>query len=222
MALVIIVIALIGYLLGSINTSIIVSRIKGSDIRRHGSGNAGLTNMLRTYGASAAVMTLLGDVLKGVIAVAVTPYAATLICLTARIEVAYPEAFSVMLKCIAGGFCVIGHNFPAYFKFKGGKGILTGATVIGMIDWRILIVALAVFAIVCVVSKMVSLSSISSCVSVIIASVIIYFPVIDSIEGISVVVFTLVIGIMAIVRHRSNIKRIINGTERKLGDGKRG
>ena len=218
---VIIVIALFGYLLGSINTSIIVSRMRGGDIRQHGSGNAGLTNTLRTYGAQVAALTLVGDVLKGVIAVLATKYIATVICLVLKIEVTNPGSFMVMLKCVSGLACVLGHNFPVYFKFKGGKGVLTGAVVTGMIDWRLMISALVVFIVICVFTRYVSLSSICGSVVIIIMSFVLYFKELTTLTGISVVLFCVIIGSMTVIRHRTNIGRLILGTERKLGEKKK-
>lgn len=219
---IILTVALIGYLLGSINTSIIISKLRGSDIRQHGSGNAGLTNTLRTFGAQAAVLTLLGDILKGVAAVWLTKYVATVLCLILKVEIPFGSSFLVMLECIAGLACVLGHNFPLYFKFKGGKGVLTGAVVTGMIDWRLLVCALAVFIIVCAITRYVSLSSICASAVVIVLSFVLYFNKITTLTGISVISFSCIVGGMTIIRHRSNIGRLIAGNERKLGEKKKG
>ena len=221
-AVIIIAVSLLGYLLGSINTSIIVSRMRGSDIRQHGSGNAGLTNMLRTFGGRAAVITLLGDVLKGVLAVVAAKYLSIVLCLVLKIEVPNPVAFSVLLKCASGLGCVLGHNFPVYFRFKGGKGVLTGATVMGMIDWRLMVTALVIFVIVCVLTRYVSLSSIFGSCAVIIMSFVLYFKKLTALDGISVVAFSVIVGGMTVIRHSGNIKRLISGTERKLGEKKKG
>lgn len=212
------VIAIIGYLLGSINTSIIISRFRGTDIRQHGSGNAGLTNTLRTFGAQAAVLTLLGDILKGVVAVWLVKYVSIMLCLILEVEVAFGTSFLVMLECVAGLACVLGHNFPIYFKFKGGKGVLTGAVVTGMIDWRLMVAALVVFIIVCSITRYVSLSSICGSLVIIVLSVILYFNQITTLSGISVILFSCIVGGMTIIRHHGNIKRLITGTERKLGE----
>lgn len=220
-SVIIIVAALIGYLLGSINTSIIVSRLRGGDIRQHGSGNAGLTNMLRTYGARAAIITLFGDVLKGVFSVASVKYVSVVLCYVLKIEVATPGAFLVLLKCVSGLGCVLGHNFPLYFRFKGGKGVLTGAVVIGMIDWRLMVSALVVFILVCAVTRYVSLSSICGSCIVIVMSIVLYFNRLGHLDGISVTVFSVIVGSMTVIRHHGNIKRLINGTERKLGEKKK-
>lgn len=219
-AVVIAVTALIGYLAGSINSAIIVSKMRGSDIRKHGSGNAGLTNVLRTYGAAAAQMTLLGDILKGVVAVWVTPYVASVICLVTKTESVNPDDFLIMLKCISAFFCVLGHNFPVYFGFRGGKGVLTGAAVIGMIDWKILVSALVVFVVICACTRYVSLSSISASGVIIIMAFMLYGRNIATLGGASVITLCTVLGVMVIIRHKSNIIRLFNGEERKLGEKK--
>ena len=127
--------AVISYLIGSVNFSILLSRIiSGKDIRESGSGNAGATNMLRTYGKKMGVITLLLDILKGVIAI--------LGC-----RVLFGEAADT-LAYIAGVFVALGHNFPLYFGFKGGKGVATSLGVILMLDWKVgLIVAVCAIAV---------------------------------------------------------------------------
>src|SRR5262245_5310719 len=113
-----------GYLLGSLNTAVIVGKLYGKDIRALGSKNAGLTNTLRVLGKSAAALVLAGDVLKGVIA-----------CLIGLRIGVYSEAGDCVSLLAAGAGAVIGHNWPVYFGFKGGKGALTGLAVLFMIDW---------------------------------------------------------------------------------------
>lgn len=191
--------AIIGYALGSVNSSVIVGRIYGVDIRTKGSGNAGLTNTLRILGKNAALMVLAGDILKGVFAVLFGLLAST----WARGSLA--DIYAVT----AGTFAVIGHNWPVYFKFKGGKGILTTATVIFMLDWKIGLAVLALFIIVVFVSRYVSLGSISGAVAV---------PVFALIFGHSLVfiIFMLFLAALAIFRHKANIKRLVQGNESKL------
>ena len=219
-AIVIIVTVLIGYLIGSINSAIIISKMHGSDIRNYGSGNAGLTNMLRTYGSSAALFTLFGDILKGIVAIGITPYIASVICLITKITAVNAHDFLLMLKCIAAISCVLGHNFPVYFNFKGGKGVLTGAAVIGMIDWKILVSALIVFIVICACTKYVSLSSIAASSVIILMAFVLYWHSITTLGGASVVIMCALMGLMVIIRHRTNIVRLINGNERKLGEKK--
>ena len=114
------------YLLGSINTSIILSKAKKNDIRTHGSGNAGTTNTLRTLGKKAALFVLLGDFFKGIIAV-----------LCARLLANISGGDVLLCECVAGFMVVMGHNFPVYFGFKGGKGVLTSFSVVLILDWKI-------------------------------------------------------------------------------------
>ena len=118
----------IAYLLGSINTSIIISKILGNDIRNSGSGNAGATNTLRTFGKGAAIIVVIFDGLKGIAAVLFAKYAPEIF------KVSDPEMTAMYL---AGLFAVIGHVFPVYFGFKGGKGIMTAISVVFVLDWEI-------------------------------------------------------------------------------------
>lgn len=188
--------AVIGYLMGSLNTSIIISKWKGDDIRAHGSGNAGATNTLRVLGKKAAAIALGGDILKTVIAV--------LIC--------FFVFGSIEAKAAAGAGAVLGHNFPLYFGFRGGKGIATSFIAVLMLDFRTALCALCVFIIVLALSRYVSLSSICAAVSVALFAA--FFNGVGTIFWVC-----LAIGVLAIIRHRSNIKRLIGKTENKLGGG---
>ena len=138
MFLLFVICLVLGYLLGSLNASIIFSKIKGSDIRSKGSKNAGLTNALRVFGKKAAVVVFLGDLLKAVIAV-----------LLARIlaELRFADRIEIIqyAKYLASLGVVLGHNFPLYFKFKGGKGILASWGVIMVLDWRIAVILIVIF-----------------------------------------------------------------------------
>ncbi|HPJ22494.1 MAG TPA: glycerol-3-phosphate 1-O-acyltransferase PlsY [Clostridia bacterium] len=198
--------AVIGYALGSVNSSVIVGRLHGVDIRTKGSKNAGLTNTLRVLGKKAALMVLAGDILKGVIAVLLGILMSG--WTTAGVGGYYPV--------VAGTFAVIGHNWPVYFNFKGGKGILTTATVIFMLDWKIGITVLVLFIIVVVVTKYVSLGSILGSFAV---------PLVALIFGHDLVfiLFMVLLALLAIFRHRENIKRLLSGNENKLNlGGKKG
>lgn len=201
MILKIFICAVAAYLLGSINSSIIVGRLFGlEDIRKHGSGNAGATNTLRTLGKKAAALTVLGDALKGILAI-----------LLARI------VGGADVCMYAAGLCVVlGHNFPIYFGFKGGKGILTSAAVIFMLDWRIGLAVLVISLAVMAVSKYVSLGSITGAVLFPVAVFVLHRG--DYIFF----VFAVIMGLLAVIRHRQNIKRLISGTENKLGSKKAG
>ena len=137
--------AVLGYLIGSVNTSIVLSRLKNNDIRKHGSGNAGATNTLRVMGKTAAAVVVIGDALKAVISILLSYFIAKGLNLG--------EETATYCKYIAAFFTVIGHNFPIYFGFKGGKGILTSVTVIFMLDWRIGIMVLLVGVILIALTK---------------------------------------------------------------------
>ena len=141
------------YLLGSINTAVIVSRwLYHDDIRNHGSGNAGMTNMLRTFGKKAAVLTLLGDVLKTVLAVLIGGF---------FMGFQYARSFSLGFGgYLAALFCILGHVFPIYYRFKGGKGVLCTATAVAILSPVAFAILLLVFAIIVGFTKYVSLGSI--------------------------------------------------------------
>lgn len=192
-----IIVAILAYLIGSINSSILVGRLHGIDIRQQGSGNAGATNTLRTLGKSSAALVLVGDLLKGVIAV--------LIGFT----------ISDNLGGLIGGlFSIIGHNWPVYFGFKGGKGVLTSLAVVFAIDWRIGLIVTVIGILVVAISRFVSLGSI---IGAAILPVLFYF--IDSYREIPAtysVVFALIIATLAIYRHRANIGRLVKGNESKI------
>ena len=204
----IILILLIGYLLGSLNTSILVGKLYGTDIRKHGSGNAGMTNTLRTLGKVAALLVIVGDMLKGILAFII----GNLI-----IGNSIPPEISINVVGIggmAGGIAAIaGHNWPLYFGFKGGKGILTSFSVILMMDWKLGLILLGIFLIIVVSTRFVSLGSIIASIA---------FPITAFIKGNGIVftVFAVILAVLATIMHRSNIKRLLSGTERKLGSKK--
>ncbi|MCX7711898.1 MAG: glycerol-3-phosphate 1-O-acyltransferase PlsY [Clostridia bacterium] len=191
-----VVVALIGYLMGSANTSIIVGKFYGIDVRLHGSGNAGATNTLRTLGKGAAALVGIGDVLKGVLSCLIGMFIA--------------GDIGLMLGGLAA---VIGHNWPVYFGFKGGKGIFTSFSVVLMMDWKLGLMLLGVFIIIVAVTRYISLGSM-------ICSAL--FPVIGFLfkKPLEFVVFAAILAVLAVVRHRGNIQRILNGTESKFGSKK--
>ena len=196
--------AVICYLFGSVSSSILVGRCFGlKDIRKHGSGNAGTTNALRVLGKKAAVLTLLGDVLKTIVAVLIAEFMAKQF-----ISDAYFSQLSVYISC----FCTaLGHNYPIFFKFRGGKGVLTSAVIIIMISPVIgtttVVCALAVMAF----TRYVSLGSMTGGV-VYPLWIILYYT-----TDITKIIFSVALGAMLIIKHSSNIKRLLCGTENKLG-----
>lgn len=190
------IIVIISYLLGSINFSLILSnRIYKEDVRNRGSGNAGATNMLRTYGKKAALFTICGDILKGVVSV----FIGNLIG-------------DITLGYIAGLFCIVGHMFPIYYKFRGGKGVATGAAVALMTDYRVFLIMLAIFLMCVVLSKYVSLGS---CLTSAAFPILTYF--ISSNLNLDInVVLCVIMATLVVWKHRSNIKRLIKKEESKI------
>lgn len=188
--------AVAGYLMGSVNSSIVVGKFYGVDIRNHGSGNAGATNTLRTLGKTAAGLVSTGDILKGVLA-----------CIVGRL------LMGDLGLMFAGFASIVGHNWPVYFNFRGGKGIWTSFAVILMMDYKLGLILLGVFAVVVVITRYVSLSSIVASVC---------FPILAAIVGkdTSFIVFASLLAALAVYRHRENINRLINGTESKFGKKK--
>lgn len=222
MYLVIIAVAVISYLIGSINFSIILSKIiSGKDIRESGSGNAGATNMLRTHGKKMGVITLFLDVLKGIIAVLIAIYIREKIY---NGDILYEqrsvfdyhfENILQSLSYIAGVCVILGHNFPLYFGFKGGKGVATSLGVVLMLDWKVgLIVAVCAVAVMAI-TRYVSLGSILGGAAYIIAEIV--KAVVKGEYNIIQLVCVVIIGGLLIARHHANIKRLLNGTENKLG-----
>ena len=192
---------IVGYLFGSLNFAIIYSKlVKGEDIRNHGSGNAGTTNVLRTYGKGAAALVLTLDISKGVVAVIISRLIFD----------------SGVLDCCAALGAVLGHNFPLYYHFKGGKGVATSLAVLLALHWPTALIGLVTFIVVALITRYVSLSSILAAVAAVIAAFIFHIGV-DEFS-----IFCAIIGVLCIVRHHSNIARLIKGTENKLGQKKKG
>lgn len=210
----------IGYIIGSINFSIIITNyiMSKEDIRSMGSGNAGFTNVLRSVGKLPAVVTAIGDFSKGIIAVLIgyMIFSSNIFFETAGFEQIKMGGY------IAGISCFIGHIYPCFFKFKGGKGVLTASAMVLMTDFRLYILVMTVFFIVLICSKIISLSSISAIISYpIFTFLVLYF--LDYKNGIVsynyiiiIVLMSLVIASFIIYMHKSNIKRLISGTEKKI------
>ena len=192
-----------GYLLGSFNTAVVVGKLYGKDIKSHGSKSAGLTNTLRVLGRSAALMVLAGDVLKGVIA--------CLIGLQLGVYVHSGEASDCVSLLAAGAGAVIGHNWPIYFGFKGGKGALTGAAVLFMFDWVMALICVGVFVLIVAVTRYVSLGTISAAVLFLAISFVPAFG-----HTFYFQIFACLMALIIVVKHRANIERLLSGTENKL------
>ena len=190
-------VAAASYLLGCFNGAVIVSKyILRDDVRNHGSGNAGLTNFHRTFGGPLTAVVILCDVLKAVIAVLLGSW------LLGFIDPLFGKYW-------AGVFCLLGHMFPCMFHFKGGKGILSGGTIALMIDWRVALVVWGGFLILTALTRYVSLGSLWAGAS---------FPFITWYcypEPI-IVILGFICGGLVVWQHRTNIKRLLNGTETKF------
>lgn len=207
--------AVVSYLLGSINSSIIIVRLlEHKDIRDYGSGNAGLTNTLRVCGKKCALFTLVGDLGKGIIAVLLSKW----ICCLLGIAESITSDNIYFIGYVAGIFAIIGHIFPLYYKFKGGKGVLVGVSVFIVIDWKMFLILIVIFAIVLAISKYVSLGSIIAAgFCPVLTFLLQYFTTDLSISYIVLsTVLSAVMGGMVIFMHRSNIERLKNGTENKF------
>ena len=202
-----IIIAIIAYLIGSINFSVIISkRMAGFDVREKGSGNAGTTNMLRSIGVKAAVITLLCDILKGVVVILIA-------ILIGNIVDGLDDALLVQL---AGIFVIIGHTFPIFFGFKGGKGIATSLGVLLMINWQIGLICLVFALILMAITRMVSVGSIAAAILFPVLVVFIGQNYIVPVNNWSYLIFSIIIAILVLFNHRENLKRIFTGKENKI------
>ncbi|MBR3614068.1 MAG: glycerol-3-phosphate 1-O-acyltransferase PlsY [Clostridia bacterium] len=204
-----IVMAVIAYLIGSVNFSVIISKkMAGFDVREKGSGNAGSTNVLRTVGKKAAIITLICDILKGVVSV--------LIALLVG-WITGESANSAIVVEIAALAVVIGHTFPIFFGFRGGKGVATSLGVILIVNWKIGLICLVFALALMALTRMVSLGSISAAVLFAVLTIFIRDSYIGGIDfDFSFIIFGILLAALVIFNHRSNLKRIINGTENKL------
>lgn len=193
----------LGYLLGSINTAVIVGKIYGKDIRSHGSRNAGLTNTLRVLGKPAAMLVLAGDILKGILA--------CLIGLRLGVYLQAGAAAECVSLLAAGAGAVIGHNWPVYFGFKGGKGALTAVAVLFMFDWVMAFICLGLFVTVVAATRYVSLGTISAAIFFVVISFIPAFG-----HGPYFYLFGWLMALIIVIKHRENIRRLLSGAESKL------
>ena len=201
MTTVYIVISIIAYFIGSVSFSVIFSRkFAGFDVRDKGSGNAGTTNVLRTVGKKVAALTLLCDILKGVLAIGIAAIASKI----------WPDVNNELLKYLAGFFAILGHTFPIFFEFRGGKGVATSLGVLITLNWKIGLICLVFGVILIAITKMVSVGSILSAI---------LFPILIVFMGNSKfesIVISILITLLVLFNHRTNIQRIKNGTENKI------
>jgi len=203
----------ISYLIGCINSSIVVGKLlKAQDIRTLGSGNAGFTNALRTSGKKMALLTFAGDFTKGVVAVWVGIELAAFSCSD------YKSFILIKIFSYTAALaCVIGHIYPCFFKFKGGKGILTAWATSLLIDWKVFLILISVFLIVFLFSKIISLSSIFAAVSYPMATFFVsHIRSCSFKETLIYTLFTLATGAIVVYKHKSNIYRLLRGEEKKI------
>lgn len=211
-----IIMLVVPYLLGGINTSIIVTKLRsGKDIRDMGSGNAGLTNTLRTQGKAVAGIVLLGDVAKAVLAVWAVRLSFLLI---GGIDTTVLENNMNWVGYMAVLMTVVGHIFPIYYGFKGGKGVLAAISAIFTLDWRTGCVLLGIFIILVAITRYVSLGS---CIAsgLYFASTLVFSMLIDHDPSAVINIFLgFFTGYLIVFMHRGNIKRLLAHNEKKLGE----
>lgn len=188
-------VCIVSYLLGSINASIILSKLLyKKDIRNYGSGNGGLTNSYRTMGGKVTLIVLLVDFAKGCAACAFGGW-----------------LFGLTGTLLAGVFALLGHVFPVFFGFKGGKGVLTGAALALMVDWRVFAIVIGIFIVLVICTRLVSLSSVTATSA---------FAVVMPLLCPERTVFDIILGIACVliidIKHHSNIKRLLAGKEPKF------
>ncbi len=199
-----IIVTIIAYLLGSISFSVIISKkMAGFDVREKGSGNAGSTNVLRTVGKKAAILTLICDCLKGVVAILIAVLASKIV----------KGTDAGLLVQLAGVAVVIGHTFPIFFKFKGGKGVATSLGVLLIINWQIGLICLVFALTLMALTRFVSLGSVSAAILFPILTIFIQENYI--VPG-NYIIFGVVLAAIVVFNHRANVKRLLTGTENKL------
>ena len=202
-----IIILIIAYAIGSINFSVIISRkMAGFDVRAKGSGNAGATNVLRTVGKKAAILTLICDVLKGVVAILIALIAGKIV----------KNVDQAVLVQIAGIAVVIGHTFPIFFEFKGGKGVATALGVLLMINWQIGLICLVFALVIMALSRIVSLGSIGAAILFPVLVLFIHTNYIVEAKSSKYLFFSVILALIVIFNHRENIRKLADGTENKL------
>ena len=207
-----IAVVVLAYLLGSINFAVIFSKVfMKKDVREVGSGNAGTTNVMRSAGFVPGALTFLCDALKGFVAC----YVGKMVFQT--LSDVRGDDLGILGAYICGLLCMIGHVFPVFFKFKGGKGVATSVGIFAVCSPVAIALGLAVFAVITLITKYVSLASLSATVVVVVTSVIFRLT-----DGYLVwqIVLAVAMGIIVFLKHKDNVKRLLNGTENKVGGKK--
>lgn len=200
------IVGIVAYLIGSVSFSVIFSKkIAGFDVREKGSGNAGTTNMLRSVGKKAAVITLICDILKGVVSIGIAIIVGNIV----------KDLDKALLVQISGILVVVGHTFPIFFGFKGGKGVATSLGVILMTNWKIGLICLIFALVLMALTKMVSVGSIAAAILFPVLTIFLTDTFIVT-EGSNYFIYSILLAILVAFNHRENIKRILNGTENKI------
>lgn len=199
-----VIMAVIAYLIGSINFSVILSKkMAGFDVREKGSGNAGTTNMLRSVGKKAAAITLICDILKGVIAILIAILMGKFIS----------GANGAVLVQVAGIAVIVGHTFPIFFKFKGGKGVATSLGVLIMSNWQIGLICLVFAIILIALTQMVSVGSIAA--AILYPVLTLFIPQNYIVPG-NYLIYSIILAVIIVFNHRENVKRLLKGTENRI------
>ena len=195
---------IVGYLLGSLSFSIIFTKIFAkTDVREHGSGNAGFTNTIRTAGKKVGILVFICDALKAVVAILIAMAVAKWLPF---------DNYVGYGKFAAALGAVLGHNFPLYYGFRGGKGIVVSIAIIYSLNWITGCFTLGAFLVVFAITGIVSLSSLTGAATVMITTLVMYLNGWADVEVVQLVLM-LVMGVLAFYMHRANIKRLLNGTE---------
>lgn len=204
------IMAIIAYCIGSVNFSVIFSKkMAGFDVREKGSGNAGTTNVLRSVGKKAAALTLVCDILKGVVAIVISMIMGNMIKGTNQ----------ELLLQIAGIAVVIGHTFPIFFQFKGGKGVATSLGILLISNWKIGLICLVFALVLILLTRMVSLGSCGAAILFPVLTLFIndsYTVLTSDKKGSTYFIYSVILAVIILYNHRSNIQRLLNGTENKI------
>lgn len=216
---------IIAYLIGSINPAIFITRFKtGKDIRTMGSGNAGFTNVLRSVGKGPAIATIICDYLKGIIAVLIGWWIFSAMTVTNDVS---PLEYVKYGRYLAGVFVIIGHSFPIYFGFKGGKGVVTANALMLVVDWRVFLMILGTFLIIFFITRIISLGSIACAALYPVYTLVVtyfwdYLPSLGTADELRfrfVLISTgcaLLVGLMVIIMHKENLHRLFSGEEKRI------
>ena len=193
----VVITVIVGYLLGNLNGAVCVSQLMGDDVRSHGSGNAGLTNFIRSYGAGRSMLVIVIDAGKAVLS-----------CVIGGLLLMKSSGFQTG-AAIGGAAVMLGHVFPAFLNFRGGKGILSGLFIAIIVDWRVALLILAVFALFYLTTQYVSLGSVLAAITFGVGFVVFHH------DNLAVMLCGVFMSLLATFMHWQNLVRLIKGEERK-------